>query len=185
MMEGSMGARPDGALGNVPLFRGLLEGELHVIATCLRDLRVPKAGVTLFDVGDTSDGAYILREGALAVELPLEVGGVAQLARLGPGTVVGEPCLVQDVPRSLRVRTLQPSKLWVLDRAQFARLRASGDAAAFKVLRNACTLACDRLRSTHQFIDSELRGERWTAVTEVVEARSARGFFGRLFARAR
>ncbi len=180
-----MRIKPDGALGGVPLFRGLLEHELQAVATCLREVRVPRAGVTLFDVGDPSDGAYILREGALAIELPLEHGGVAQLARLGRGTVVGEGCLVQNLPRSLRVRTLQPSTLSVLDRARFAQLRAAGDGAAFKVLRNVCSLTCDRLRSTHGFIESELRGEAWSAVVETVEGPAGRGFFGRLFARAR
>jgi CRP-like cAMP-binding protein len=178
-----MGVRPDVALGNLSLFRGLVDKELQSVASCLRELQVPRAGVTLFDVGDESDGAYVLRDGLLAVELPLGAH-TAQIARLGPGAVVGEPCLVRDLPRSLRVRTLKPSSLYVLDRVKFASLRADHDPAAFKIMRNVCTLACDRLRSTQQFLESELRGERWAPVTEVVQAPPERGFFARLFTRS-
>jgi CRP-like cAMP-binding protein len=113
------------------------------------------------------------------------LGGAAQLARLGPGAVVGEACLVRNLPHNLRVRTLRPSTLQVLDRARFAQLRAARDPGAFKVVRNVGALACDRLRTTQQFIESELRGERWSPITEIVEAPAVRGFFGRLFARSR
>lgn len=188
MMRGmATNAKQD--LGAVSLFRGLSPAELQVIASCLRGKRVP-AGAALFDVGDPSDGAYILRKGALVVELPLGLGRSAELARLGPGTVVGELCLVEDGPRSLRVRALEASSLSVLDRTAFARLRATSSPVAYKVLRNVCTTACERLRSTNHFIESELRGERWSAVTEAVLPRrslseAARGYLGRLFGRAR
>lgn len=177
------------ALAGVPLCRGLEPGELATLATCIRRRDLPHAGQVLFEAGHDSDAAYIVRRGLLVVELPLASDEALEVARLGPDTVVGELCLVREGPRSLRVRALEPTSLWRIDRARFAALRAAGDPAAYKLLRNICVMLCDRLRTTTEFIESELRQEAWQGTETGVRERrgglveAARRYLGGLLGR--
>ena len=73
-----------------------------------------------------------------------------------------------------------------IDRAAFAKMRSDQDIAAYTVIRNICLTMCDRLRSTNEFIERELRHESpaaadTTSVHSVPLAYRARAFFSKLF----
>ena len=121
--------------------------------------------------GVDSDAAYLVRSGMLVAELVLGDGQTVEMARMGPGAIVGELCLIKGGPRSLRVRCSEPTQLLRVDRARFEILRDSEDPAAYAIIRNICYTMCDRLRTTNDFIESELRHE---APMQAAEARAAR-----------
>jgi CRP-like cAMP-binding protein len=177
------------SLGALPLFRGLAAAELSTLATCMRERELPYPGIVLFDLGDPSDGAYLVRSGLLACELPLPDGPPLEVARIGPGSVVGELCLVKNGARTLRVRCLEPTTLYQIDREKFADLRAVRNPAAYKLIRNICVMVCDRLRNTNHFIESELRQEQRgpeapeTRAKRKGIAERARGYLAGLFGR--
>lgn len=179
--------RPDPTqLNAFPLFRGLSQAELVTLAGCVRRLDVLKAGHVLFDVGDPADGAWLIARGGLRLEMSAG-DKTLTIARLGPGTVVGELCLIEDAPRSLRGYVTEPTDLLFVDAARFQALRAKREAAAYKVIRNICLTVCGRLRNTNTFIESELRGRRAMVVESHALAgtedapRKARSFLSRLF----
>ena len=154
-----------------PLFRGCDAGELDRLDACISPRSMPSANEILFEQGVDSDAAYLVRSGLLIAELVLGDGHRVEMARMGPGAIVGELCLIKGGPRSLRVRCSEPTQLLRFDRERFEILRRNRDAAAYTVIRNICYTMCDRLRITNEFIESELKHE---APMQAAEARAAR-----------
>lgn len=143
-------------LRTIPLFKGLSPAELDRVGPVTRS-RLARPGEILFDQGDPSDGAYVLRSGEADVELVLPNLRTRLLTHLGPGRVVGELCLVENAPRSMRVRVWTMAELVIVDRGRFEALRAAQDPAAYKIIRNILLVLCGRLRATNKQLDEGLR----------------------------
>lgn len=156
-------------LHRVSLFRRLGPAELKSVASAIRRRRLT-AGALLFEQGEAGDDAFVVRDGALAVELPLPDGVVRTVAKLGPGTMVGEACLAEPAPRGLRVRAMGDCHLYVIDGRRFAALRAQHDPGAYKVVRAIALTLCDRLRDTNIRIQ-----EQWQGRAREGAERAARG----------
>lgn len=145
-------------LGQLPLFRRLTPDQLRSVASTMRLQRI-RPNEVLFEQGEAGDDAFVIRSGKLAVELPLPEGVVRTVAKLGEGTVVGEACLVQPAPRSLRARALFDTSLYVIDGARFAALRAANDSGAYSLIRSIALTLCDRLRDTNVRIQEHWQGK--------------------------
>ncbi len=173
-----------------PIFRGCGPEELDRLLGCITEWRMPTSGMILFEEHVDSDSAYIIESGLLVAEMPLDDGVKVEMARMGPGALVGELCLITAGPRSLRVKCLQPTSMLRIDRRKFEELRSAKDSAAYCVIRNICLTMCDRLRSTNDFIERELRHETPTRAHETRMGRQsvgerARDYFSELFGRKR
>ncbi len=142
-----------------PVFRGCGPEELDRLIQCMTRTHLEGSGDVLFEDQVDSDAAFIVRSGLLVAELPLDDGIAVEMARMGAGALVGELCLIKGGPRSLRVKAIGPVELIRIDRSAFQELRAAKDIAAYTVIRNICLTMCDRLRTTNQFIERELRHE--------------------------
>jgi CRP-like cAMP-binding protein len=156
------------------------------LIACMSRSFLNEPGHVLFEEEVDSDAAYLVKRGTLIAELPLGDGIALEMARMGPGAVVGELCLIKGGPRSLRVKANEPTELIRLDRAKFAALRDAKDVAAYTIIRNICLTMCDRLRNTNEFIERELRHEAplaadFTGVQGQTVADRARGYLSRLF----
>ncbi len=176
-------------LQTLPAFRGIGDTEMLGIARCCDELQYGSHDV-VFEMGAHADGAYIVRQGLIRVELPLPDGNSRVVAQLGPGTMVGELCLIEDAPRSLRVRAAKPSEMLRLDLVRFADLRVRGHSGAYKLIRAITLTVCDRLRSTNMQIENRWKGVTETSTEIQVAAKSQpeaqasawdrlRGLFGR------
>ncbi len=152
-------------LKSLPRFRALGETEMMMVARCCTEEEV-RGGNMLFDVGDESNGAYVVREGTLLVQLPMPDGSARVLAKLGQGAVVGELCLIEDAPRSLRVRAGEDCRLVLIQKEPFAALRAKGHSGVYKLIRSMALTVCDRLRNTNMQIESRWRGGTTEATEE-------------------
>jgi putative peptide zinc metalloprotease protein len=85
------------------------------------------AGLDVVREGERGDACYLLRSGSLVVLSGTRDGGERELARLGPGTIVGEAALLAESSRrNATVRTLEPSELLTLHRADLLAV-AEGD----------------------------------------------------------
>jgi CRP-like cAMP-binding protein len=142
-------------LQNIPLFRGLSAGECAQLATCIKLTRIDK-GKVLFRLGDESDAAFVVDKGELSAYLQT-MNQVQEIIKLGKGSVFGELCLVKPGGRSLTIRANVNTELLRIDRVSFEALRLKKSSAAYKVIRNICVTACDRLRTTNQFIEVEVQ----------------------------
>lgn len=160
-------------LRSYTLFRSLNEVELGVVRGLLEPFVIDKAGGLLFDRGAAPDGAWLVRHGLLRVEIPRPDDRVLEVARLGPGTAVGELALVDPAPRGLRVRALEPSRLWRVDGEKFAALRRQNNPTAYRIIRNVALMMCDRLRSNNLLIEHDRLTQRSQVLAEVSQVGGA------------
>jgi CRP-like cAMP-binding protein len=134
----ALGAAAARALAATPLFAGLPSDTLESIVEHLSLVSLQR-GEHLFREGDPGDALYIVVEGELIVqnEGPPRV----EMARLGPGSFIGEVALLTDQPRTATVTALMTSELLRIDRVTLSHVLGShGD-----VLRAVLRFVRDRL----------------------------------------
>jgi len=131
--------------GAIPLFAGIEADGLEGIARIFQPVSFA-AGAPLVRQGQPADGAYILESGAAEVITALPGGGEANVAALGPGSVLGEMALLESGIRSATVIARAPVASYFIERDGFRMLLSQRNRAAF-VLQNRITLTlCRRLR---------------------------------------
>jgi CRP/FNR family transcriptional regulator len=93
-------------LARVDLFSKLQKKELQVLAKSCQE-RKYSAGTIIFSQGDTGVGLYVLKSGKARITLAGEPGKAEEeLAIVGPGDVLGEMALLDDLPRSATVTAI-------------------------------------------------------------------------------
>ncbi len=133
-----MGLGAQRALAATPLFAGLPSDALEALVENLA-LVTLEANEELFREGDQGDALYVIGEGEVSVQA--EGPPRVEMARLGPGSFIGEVALMTDQPRSATVIAAQPSELLRIDRHTLSRVLGShGD-----VLRAVLRFVRDRL----------------------------------------
>jgi len=73
----------------------------------------------VFRLGETSGAFYVLRTGSVAIVRDAVGKPVQLLARLKAGDFFGESGLLDGLPRSASARTLEPTRLLMIDRRDF------------------------------------------------------------------
>jgi len=107
-------------LQRVSLFEGLSMHELTDVAAALNLARVPPH-TNLMAMEQPGNRVYVILTGTVKVFVDHVDGTEVILALLGPGDVVGEMSLVDNLTRSASVSTLESSMLAWMDRASFWR----------------------------------------------------------------
>jgi len=141
------------ALARVPVLRRLTREEIERIAGATY-LRPVVEGEILADVDEIGSDAFIIRDGELVLDLPLDDDRI--VARLGPGALVGEVCLIEPGPRTLRIRAGTAGSVHVLDGARFRALCDAGDPGAHKVVQAIAHTLATRLREATVRLQSHL-----------------------------
>ena len=139
-------------LNRVPLFHNLSEEDFRRICGMIEEMDLP-AGETLFDEGSPGDRAYIIQSGELEV-VKATSGRDVLLAVRGPGDVIGEMSLIEDVPRTASGRA--PSRLAVISHEQLTTCWTPATAA-----RTMLQVVLARLRETEACC---ARARRWRSV---------------------
>ena len=104
------------ALRAIPLFRGMSDHSIDIIADIVREATFPP-GSSLVQEGDAGDSFMIIRQGTATVDQ----GGRA-LRELGPGDFLGEIALIDGGRRTASVSAMDAVDALVIDRAGFERL---------------------------------------------------------------
>jgi CRP/FNR family transcriptional regulator, cyclic AMP receptor protein len=110
-----------------------------------------KTDEVLFLAGDTGDGCYRVEDGLLKVTMISRAGKERILAFLGPGGIVGEMSIIDQLPRSANVVAVRPAILRFLGRTDFqhfARIHP-------EVYESLVALLVARLRETDTTIAVE------------------------------
>jgi len=116
------------ALRSVGLFETLSHKDLNEVAKRAEEVAVP-AGTMLAQEGRPGEQAFVIIEGSAAVRR-----NYRKVATLGPGEVFGEMSLIEGVPQSLTVQTLEDSRLLMINRADFHHLVQNVPGFASKLL---------------------------------------------------
>jgi CRP-like cAMP-binding protein len=103
-------------LREIPLFRGMSDRSIEIIADIVRETSFP-AGASLVREGEPGESFMIIREGTAIVDQ-----GGRTLRELGSGDFLGEIALIDGGSRTATVTAAQPITALVIDRAGFSRL---------------------------------------------------------------
>ena len=144
---------------------GQLFGSLFSRATAVQ----LKADQVLFLVGDNGDGCYRVEEGLLKVTMISRDGNERILAFLGPGAIVGEMSIIDQLPRCASVVAVRASALSFLNRTDFVDFAKKHS----QVYESLLTLLAGRLRETDTTIAAgtflPLRGRLACTLLELAE----------------
>jgi CRP/FNR family transcriptional regulator len=93
-------------LAHVPLFSGLDKKELQEIARSCQE-RKYSPGTILIKQGDTGVGLYVITKGRVHITQVSDPDRLEEdLGTAGPGEVLGEMALLDDLPRSATVTAI-------------------------------------------------------------------------------
>lgn len=151
----------------------LLSGLPEPISTDLFEKARPlqlAADKVLFLEGDPGDGCYRVEQGLLKVSFISSAGSERILAILGPGAVVGELAILDELPRSASVTAIRDSQLRFVSRQQFAQVAKSHP----EIYRHITGLLATRLRDTNMAVAAAsflpLKGRVARALVDLADA---------------
>ena len=110
-------------LARISLFERLQKQELEQLAALTQRKTYP-SGTAVFFQDDPSDSMYVVLSGSAKIYQTSEDGKERILKILRPGEVVGELAMIEGLPRSASVQTLEDCELLSLSRKDF---QAFGD----------------------------------------------------------
>jgi CRP/FNR family cyclic AMP-dependent transcriptional regulator len=101
-------------LAHVDLFSGLDKKELRIIANSCQE-RKYAAGSVLMQQGDTGAGLFVVISGKVQITQAVDPDKAEdELGTAGPGAVLGEMALLDDLPRSATVTALEETQVLIL-----------------------------------------------------------------------
>jgi CRP-like cAMP-binding protein len=104
----------------------------------------------VFGQDDAGDAMFIIAKGRVKVVLYGESGKEVTLSVFKQGDFFGEMSLLDDLPRSANVVTLEPASLLILKREAFRRHLQENPTTAFNVMAELCR----RLRKADEIISN-------------------------------
>jgi CRP-like cAMP-binding protein len=116
-------------LQKAPLWSGLTEKELKVIARSFKELKY-ESGDIIVRKGEAGVGFYLMAEGTVEVRSDGKV-----LSKLGPGQFFGEMSVLDGQPRSADVVALEPSRCLAMSSWSFKSIVSEHPKMALKMLQ--------------------------------------------------
>ena len=136
-------------LKTVPLFSSFSDQQLTTLAPCVQHRKYPR-GAAILRAGEETEALYIILSGRVKVLIPDEEGHEVILSMMGAQDFVGEMGLLDDLPSSATVETLEPCEMLRIPRTAFLTCLEGNSEVAMIVLRNLIK----RLRDADRKIES-------------------------------
>ncbi len=159
-------------LRNVRAFAGLSDEEHDAVLAVLRAQR-GSPGDVLFREGDPGDALMIVLDGQLVARVRTAAGTEEEVARLGPGEVVGEMAFVDAEPRSATVSTPGGATVLAFTRAALRTLEKTAPRVAAAILRNVLVDVARRLRDAGERLSDGASGASTRSSMDAGAARSS------------
>lgn len=105
-------------LERIPVLRQLGAAGLRILAIGAENYDL-EAGQVLFNAGETADGAYVVRRGAIILT-PQKAGETELVA--GPGTLLGETAMLAPTTRPATAVAREDSTVLRISRSMFLRM---------------------------------------------------------------
>jgi CRP/FNR family cyclic AMP-dependent transcriptional regulator len=136
-------------LKTVPLFSSMTDEQLRLLQPCLQQRSYPRSSFIL-RAGEETDALYIVVSGRAKILIPDEQGREVILAVVGPNEFFGEMGLLDDLPRSASVETLEACQMLRLSKSGFITCLKDNFELAMIIIRNLVK----RLREADRKIES-------------------------------
>ncbi len=121
-----------GFLVSTPLFDTLDPAQRAEVVRIMEVQRLQE-GEEIFHEGDIGDAWYVIYEGEVSV-LKDSPTGPMELARMGPGTCVGEMAVLDGQARSATVKATGPLTVFKFRRTRFDDLLEHGSLGAYRLV---------------------------------------------------
>lgn len=137
-------------LRELPIFKGLGDGELHKISHLFTQ-KLYKKDDQIFNKGDAGDVAFIVMRGQ--VDILLESGGMP-IASLKNGQILGELAFLDGSTRNAMAVVAQPSILLLMQRTEFEKLAKREPHLGMVVMKNIALDLSQKLRNINASISN-------------------------------
>jgi CRP-like cAMP-binding protein len=145
-------------LATVPLLEGQAESDLVELSRVMRR-RTVRDGEILWRQGDVAREVLLVVDGAVSILLQQPGDRTVEIARVGPGQMLGEIALLDGRRRAMSARVTETGTVLVLGRSEFAALLVGWHPAAFSLRRRLAALPAARLRDQLRHLAASLGGE--------------------------
>ena len=142
-------------LRRIPLFADLTAEEMMDVLRMATVVQVAPEQ-KLCAQGSAPDCLFIIEEGEGSVRIADAHGRSREVSKVGAGEVLGELGLVDGQARSADVVAITTVRAYRLDRAQFDRMRAAMNPAAYKMLRRIALTVSERLRAINSTVAEQI-----------------------------
>ena len=136
-------------LRTVPLFSSLSDEQLRILQPCLQQRSYPRNSF-IMRAGEETDALYIILSGRAKVLIPDEQGREVILAIMGPSEFFGEMGLLDELPRSASVETLEACQMLRFPKSGFMACLKDNFDLAMIIIRNLVK----RMREADRKIES-------------------------------
>lgn len=136
-------------LKTVPLFSSFTDQQIAMLVSCVQHRSYPR-GASILRAGEETDALYIILSGRVKVLIPDEEGREVILTMMGAQDYVGEMGLLDNLPSSATVETLEACEMLRIPRTAFLSCLESHSEVAMMVMRNLVS----RLRNADRKIES-------------------------------
>jgi CRP/FNR family transcriptional regulator, cyclic AMP receptor protein len=136
-------------LKSVPLFSSFSDLQLTQLLACVQHRSYPRNAFIL-RAGEETDALYIILSGRVKVLIPDEEGHEVILSMIGPHEFFGEMGLLDELPRSASVETVEACEMLRLSKAGFTGILKDNFELAMLIIRNLVK----RLRDADRKIES-------------------------------
>jgi CRP-like cAMP-binding protein len=109
-----------------------------------------RAGAALFYKGDQGSWLFLIEAGRVEISLLSVQGKKATLNHLGPGELIGELSVLDQLPRSADATALTDTDGFVIPKQQLARVLQDDGTACLDMIR----LLCSRVRNASDMFES-------------------------------
>lgn len=143
----------DQLIAQAPVFAGLAPEHLELVAGCARNQHA-QAGQLLMREGEPADRFFLIRRGAVALEVHAPGGGPLRIETLGEGDALGWSWLFEPYRVHLDARTTQPCQLVCFDGACLRGKCEDDHDFGYQLMRRFAANLIDRLQATRlQLLD--------------------------------
>ena len=137
----------EATLHDVPLFQGLADEELELIAGCGSNVRFVE-GEYLFRDGEEASTFYLLRHGTVALEMFVPARGPVTIETLDPGEVVGWSWLFPPYQWHFDARAMTLVRATSFDGACLRAKCESDTRLGYDLMSRFAQIVIGRLQST-------------------------------------
>ncbi len=125
---------------------------------CLRATKLHAGkGQCLFHQGELVDAVYLIKAGKVKLVQVTAEGRATILDVLGPGEVLGETALFQDLPQTFSALVLEEAKLCSFSRRQFEEMIQASPGAATSIIRHLARRLYDSMQQAGETAGAPVR----------------------------